>query len=124
MQFNHRFQEVAAKVQAAEAVVQATEARRAETLEAHISQTRKAIRAHNISISYNFLWSTTFVKEHWPSGRPKASVRTGSGRVAKAAKIWLTVETRLDAPPRARIHFLINFKIFLSQKDFFWVVES
>ena len=37
MQFNHRFQEVAVKVQAAEAVVQAAEARRAGTLEGHIS---------------------------------------------------------------------------------------
>ena len=50
MQFNHRFEEIAVKVQASEAVVQATEARRAETLEAHISRIRKAIRAHNMSI--------------------------------------------------------------------------
>ena len=98
MQFNHRFQEIVAKVQATEAVVQAIEARRAETLKAHISQTRKAIRAHNISISYNFSRSTTFVKEYWPSGRPKAPVRTGSGRVGKAVKIWLSMETRPDAP--------------------------
>ena len=69
MQFNHRFQEIVAKVQAAEAVVQAIEARRAETLEAHISRTRKAIRVHNISISYNFSRSTTFVKEYRPFER-------------------------------------------------------
>ena len=68
IQFNHRFQEVAVKVQAAEAVVQAAEARRAETLEAHISRTIKAIKAHNISISYIFLRSTTFVKGLGPSG--------------------------------------------------------
>ena len=50
------------KVQAAEAVVQAAEARRAGTLKGHILRTRMAIEAHNISISYNFLSSTTFMK--------------------------------------------------------------
>ena len=76
MQFNHRFQEVAAKVQAAEAVVQAIEARRAETLEAHISRTRKAMRAHNISISYNFSRATTFMKGPSPSEHSGGAVRT------------------------------------------------
>ena len=68
MQFNHRFREVAVKVQASEAVVQAAEARRAETLESHISLTRKAIGAHNMSISYNFSRSTTFMNGLRPSG--------------------------------------------------------
>ena len=61
MQFNHRFQEVAVKVQAAEA-------RRAETLENHISLTRKPIGTHSMSISYNFSRSTTFMKGLRPFG--------------------------------------------------------
>ena len=68
MQFNHWFQEVGVKVQAAKAVVQAVETRTAETLGAHISRTRKAILAHNTSISYNFSSSTTFMKGPDPSG--------------------------------------------------------
>ena len=76
MQFNHRFQEVAVKVQAAEAVVQAAVARRAETLEGHISWTRKAIRVHNILISYNFSRSTTFMK----GLRPFGDLKPSSGR--------------------------------------------
>ena len=80
MQFNHWFQKVAVKVQAAKAGVQAVEARRAEILEAHISRTKRAIWAHNTSISYNFSSSTTFMKGPDPSGHsldPSVRLTTG-----------------------------------------------